>query len=88
MGTVGFAIGTFGFEPVWDQMGEKDLDGRIMRVTAPAIADALAAAALTGSGRDKSRVGPRCGSRAAICATMITVNTSVLLRPAEQDLFR
>ncbi len=45
MGTVGFAIGVSGFEPVWDQVGERDLDGRVMQVTAPAVADALAASA-------------------------------------------
>ena len=45
MGTVGFAIGVAGLEPVWDQVGERDLDGRTMQVTAPAMADALAAAA-------------------------------------------
>ena len=71
MGTVGFAIGTAGFEPVWDQVGEKDLDGRIMKVTAPAIADALAAAAHHWFRARQIRVCPRCGSRAAICATMI-----------------
>ncbi len=69
MGTVGFAIGTAGFEPVWDQVGEKDLDGRIMKVTAPAIADALAAAHHWFRAR-QIKGCPRCGSRAAICATM------------------
>ncbi|MDA9942468.1 coenzyme F420-0:L-glutamate ligase [Luminiphilus sp.] len=87
MGTVGFAIGTFGFEPVWDQIGEKDLDGRIMRVTAPAIADALAAAASLVQG-ETNQGRPAVWVEGCDLRHDDQVNTSVLLRPAEQDLFR
>ena len=62
MGTVGFAIGVAGLEPVWDQVGERDLDGRTMQVTAPAIADALAAAASLVQGR-RIRARLLCGHR-------------------------
>ena len=64
MGTVGFAIGVAGLEPVWDQVGERDLDGRTMQVTAPAMADALAAAASLVQG-ETTRARLLCGQRAA-----------------------
>ena len=87
MGTVGFAIGTAGFEPVWDQVGEKDLDGRIMKVTAPAIADALAAAASLVQGETNQGL-PAVWVEGCDLRHDDHANTSVLLRPAEQDLFR
>ena len=87
MGTVGFAIGTAGFEPVWDQVGEKDLDGRVMKVTAPAIADALAAAASLVQGETNQGL-PAVWVEGCDLRHDDQANTSVLLRPAEQDLFR
>lgn len=44
-GTVGFAIGSAGIEPVRDQVGKPDLYGRPLEVTEVAVADELAAAA-------------------------------------------
>lgn len=44
-GTAGMAIGTAGFVPVVDMIGEKDLFDRPMEVTTVAVADELAAAA-------------------------------------------
>jgi coenzyme F420-0:L-glutamate ligase/coenzyme F420-1:gamma-L-glutamate ligase len=44
-GTVGFAIGCAGIEPVHNQIGEPDLFGRLLEVTEVAVADELAAAA-------------------------------------------
>ena len=44
-GTVGIAIGTAGLDPVHNQIGERDLFGRVLEVTEPAVADELAAAA-------------------------------------------
>lgn len=87
MGTVGFAIGTYGLEPVWDQVGESDLDGRKMQVTAPAMADAIAAAASlvqgeTNQGRPIAWV-TGCPLRPSTTAT-----SRDLLRTLGQDLFR
>ncbi|MFA7555812.1 MAG: coenzyme F420-0:L-glutamate ligase [Spongiibacteraceae bacterium] len=44
-GTVGIAIGTAGLNPLYNQIGEKDLFGNILEVTESAVADELAAAA-------------------------------------------
>lgn len=44
-GTLGIAIGTAGFNPLFNQVGAKDLFGNILEVTEPAVADELAAAA-------------------------------------------
>ena len=44
-GTVGFAIGTAGFEPVESLVGNPDMFGRPLEITEVAVADELAAAA-------------------------------------------
>ena len=44
-GTIGFALGTAGFEVVENRIGEQDMFGRILEVTEIAVADELAAAA-------------------------------------------
>lgn len=44
-GTVGIAIGTAGFDPLFNQIGETDLFGNVLEVTEAAVADELAAAA-------------------------------------------
>lgn len=44
-GTVGIAIGTAGLEPVHNQIGERDMFGKVLEVTEPAVADELAAGA-------------------------------------------
>lgn len=44
-GTVGVAIGTAGLDPLFTQIGDRDLFGNLLEVTEPAVADELAAAA-------------------------------------------
>lgn len=44
VGTTGIAVACAGMNPVRDMRGEKDLDGKPLKVTFQAIADALAAA--------------------------------------------
>jgi coenzyme F420-0:L-glutamate ligase/coenzyme F420-1:gamma-L-glutamate ligase len=44
-GTIGFALGTAGIEPLSNQVGDADLFGRELEVTEVAVADELAAAA-------------------------------------------
>ena len=87
MGTVGFAIGVSGLEPVWDQVGERDLDGRVMQVTAPAVADALAASASLVQG-ETDQGQPVVWAQG--CHLRLAGNASAqqLLRPLEQDMFR
>lgn len=86
-GTCGIAIGTAGFEPVNDMIGEPDMFGQELRVTTIGIADELAAAASFAMGQGaealpvvlvrgaKVPLGKRCGS-------------SSLLRDRSLDLFR
>ena len=87
MGTVGFAIGVSGFEPVWDQVGELDLDGRVMQVTAPAVADALAASASLVQG-ETDQGQPVAWAQGCDLRLAEGASAQQLLRPFEQDMFR
>ena len=87
MGTVGFAIGVSGFEPIWDQVGERDLDGRMMQVTAPAIADALAASASLVQG-ETDQGQPVVWAQGCHLRLSEKASAQQLLRPLEQDMFR
>ena len=87
MGTVGFAIGVSGFEPVWDQVGERDLDGRVMQVTAPAIADALAASASLVQG-ETNQGQPVVWAQGCHLRLAEHASARQLLRPLDQDMFR
>ena len=87
MGTVGFAIGVSGFEPIWDQVGERDLDGRVMQVTAPAIADALAASASLVQG-ETDQGQPVVWAQGCHLRLSEKASAQQLLRPLEQDMFR
>lgn len=46
IGTIGVAIANAGFEPTEDQRGNKDLFGRVLRVSFRAVSDSLATAAV------------------------------------------
>ena len=87
IGTVGFAIGVSGFEPVWDQVGERDLDGRMMQVTAPAVADALAASASLVQG-ETDQGQPVVWAHGCHLRLAEEASAQQLLRPLEQDMFR
>tara|TARA_Y100000385_G_scaffold182112_1_gene188081 strand:- start:516 stop:1247 length:732 start_codon:yes stop_codon:yes gene_type:complete len=87
VGTVGFAIGVSGFEPVWDQVGERDLDGRVMQVTAPAIADSLAAAASLVQG-ETDQGQPVVWVEGLQAQESGEATAGHLLRPVGQDMFR
>ncbi|GIR69625.1 MAG: hypothetical protein CM15mP74_08760 [Halieaceae bacterium] len=65
MGTLGFAIGVSGFEPVWDQVGERGPDFRGMQVTAPAVADGPfgASGSPVQGGKTHQRGSRWCGPR-------------------------
>lgn len=87
MGTVGFAIGVAGLQPVWDQVGERDLDGRVMQVTAPAVADALAAAASLVQGETDQGM-PVVWAQGVALRRAADGSSRDLLRQREQDMFR
>lgn len=85
-GTCGFAIGTAGFEPLVDLVGQKDRHGRVMEVTQVAVADELAAAASVLMGQaDESR--PVVVIRGARVKQGSYLSTS-LIRDKQSDLFR
>jgi coenzyme F420-0:L-glutamate ligase / coenzyme F420-1:gamma-L-glutamate ligase len=54
IGTIGVAIANAGFEPTEDQRGNKDLFGRVLRVSLKAVSDSLAtmAVAVMGEGNE------------------------------------
>ena len=85
-GTVGFAIGSAGIEPVRDQIGEPDLFGRVLEVTEVAVADELAAAAsfLMGQAAEACPVVLVRGANWQAAET----GSASLLRERELDMFR
>ena len=87
VGTVGFSIGSWGLEPIWDQNGEFDLSGRAMQNTSPAMADGIAAAASLVQGETNQGLPivlvNGCALRPASSAT-----SRDLLRPHHLDMFR
>ena len=85
-GTLGFAIGTAGFEPVVDMIGQKDLFGRALEVTTVAVADELAAGASFMMGQAAEAV-PVVLVRGANLRRAETGSSS-LIRARDQDLFR
>ena len=84
-GIVDVAIGVSGLDPLQDLRGEPDHDGRIMRSTVRAVADALATAA-------ELTFGKRSGRPVALVrgAAFRRGEGSIrdVLMPAEFDLFR
>jgi coenzyme F420-0:L-glutamate ligase/coenzyme F420-1:gamma-L-glutamate ligase len=85
-GTQGFAIGTSGFEPVVNLIGENDLFDRPMEVTEVAVADELAAAAsfLMGQAREAAPVVLIRGANLAPS----NASSKSLIRAKAQDMFR
>lgn len=85
MGTVGMALGTAGFEPVVDQVGDPDLFNRPLQVTQVAVADELASAAsfLMGQGAEALPVVVIRG------ATLkpSSLGSESLIRPEQEDMF-
>lgn len=84
-GVIGFAIGTAGFVPLENRIGETDLYGRPLQITEVAVADELAAAAsfLMGqAGEGRPMVHVRGAQLQASDA-----GSTALIRPPQQDLF-
>lgn len=85
-GTVGIAIGTAGFNPLFNQIGEPDMFGNILEVTEAAVADELAAAASLLMGQ-AAEACPVVLVRGAQLKTD-EVGSSSLLREKSMDMFR
>lgn len=85
-GTVGFALGTAGIEPLNNQIGDVDLFGRELEVTEVAVADELAAAAsfLMGQAAESCPVVLICGASWQRSAD----GSASLLRERALDMFR
>lgn len=86
MGTVNVAIGIWGLPATMDQRGTKDRNGRVMRVTEPAIADAAAAAAGLVMGETAQSI-PAAIIRGLVW-TFSDAGSGGLIRPEKEDLFR
>lgn len=85
-GIIGFALGTAGFAPVENRIGEPDLYGRALQITEVAVADELAAAAshLMGQAAEGTPVVLIRGAR----LRPFDGGSAALIRPPAQDLFR
>jgi len=85
-GTCGMAIGTAGFEPVQDLIGNKDLFGRRLEVTTVAVADELAAGAsfLMGQAAEACPVVVIRGAN----LPRVETGSGGLIRKRDEDLFR
>jgi coenzyme F420-0:L-glutamate ligase/coenzyme F420-1:gamma-L-glutamate ligase len=85
-GTVGIAIGTAGFDPLFNQIGETDLFGNVLEVTEAAVADELAAAASLVMGQ-AAEACPLVLVRGAKLQDS-TGGSSALIRDKAMDMFR
>lgn len=85
-GTHGFAIGTAGFEPLENRIGDEDLFGRQLEVTEVAVADELAAAASLLMGQAGESI-PLVHAR-GLQLRCSDSGSETLIRDASKDLFR
>jgi coenzyme F420-0:L-glutamate ligase/coenzyme F420-1:gamma-L-glutamate ligase len=86
VGTVGIAIGTAGFLPLYNQIGEDDMFGNTLEVTEAAVADELAAAAslVMGQAAQSCPVVLVRGAQLQAAES----GSEALLRDKSQDMFR
>jgi coenzyme F420-0:L-glutamate ligase / coenzyme F420-1:gamma-L-glutamate ligase len=85
-GTVGIAIGTAGFDPLFNQIGETDLFGNLLEVTEAAVADELAAAASLVMGQ-AAEACPLVLVRGAVLRAS-QGGSGALIRDKAMDMFR
>lgn len=85
-GTVGIAIGTAGLQPLFNQVGERDMFDNVLEVTEAAVADELAAAASLLMGQ-AAEACPVVVARGAGLPVAECGSTS-LLRDRAMDMFR
>ncbi len=85
-GTVGIALGTAGFLPLFNQVGELDMFGNVLEITEAAVADELAAAGSLVMGQ-AAEACPVVLVRGAQLQSAETGSAS-LIRDKSMDLFR
>lgn len=87
-GTVGISIGHYGFKPLHDYRGEKDIFGRQLKITQANIADALAAAtvAVMGEGAEQIPATIVRGFKPLRFINRSTKNDLVIAK--DQDIYR
>lgn len=85
-GVVGFALGTAGFKPLWNRIGDPDLFGKKLEITEVAVADELAAAASFVMGQGAEGIPAVLVRGAALEPS--DEGMRALIRAREQDLFR
>lgn len=85
-GTCGIAIGSAGFQPVEDLVGDHDMFGNELRVTTVGVADELAAAGSLLMGQ-AGEASPVVLIRGAPVQPSSSDNASLLIRDPELDLF-
>ena len=85
-GTVGIAIGTAGLDPLFTQIGDRDLFGNVLEVTEPAVADELAAAGSLVLGQ-AAEACPVVLARGA-SLPVAEMGSARLIRDKSQDMFR
>ena len=86
LGTTGVCIGCAGVEPIRDQRGQKDLYGRTLQVTMPAIGDEMAAAACLLMG--EASEGRPIAVLRGLEVIEADLPATALLRAGNEDLFR
>ena len=86
MGTTGMTLGSAGVEALANLRGRQDMFGRILEVSEHAVADSIASAAelLLGEANEATPVVIVRGLNEGYSAQ----NSTVLLRPTEEDMFR
>ena len=87
LGTIGHAIGCAGLDPLWNQAGQQDLMGNTLRVTEPATADALAAAAALVQGEANEGL-PVVWIKGCSVKSHSPRPATALLRDSAMDMFR
>jgi coenzyme F420-0:L-glutamate ligase len=87
IGTIGVAIGNAGFEPTEDQRGNKDLFGRVLRVSFKAVSDSLAtmAVAVMGEGNESIPAAVIRGIKVTSTDRKLSWRDTTVL--ADQDLY-
>ncbi len=86
MGTVNMAIGAAGLPSLIDLRGQPDRDGRILRASVVAFADAIAAAA--GLVMGEAAEGIPAAIVRGLTWTAPDTDATALVRPLDQDLFQ
>ena len=88
MGQTDVAIGAAGLAPLEDWRGRGDADGREMRATMIAVADAAAAAADLARAKDEGRPAVLLRGLDRFVSADDGPGAAALRRPREEDLFR